>query len=55
MMTIRNAKTKAAILVIDDEGNMNFFDENGQPGPRTIKVDVIDEEDTDAPRDANEV
>ena len=51
-MTIRNAKTKAAIITIDDDGNMNFIDENGQPKPRVIKVIVEDEEDPDASRDS---
>ena len=48
MMTIRNATTKAAIITIDDDGNLNFIDEDGNPKPRTIKVVVEDEEKPDA-------
>jgi hypothetical protein len=53
MMTIRNAKTKAAIITIDDDGNMIMLDEYGQPKPKITKVTIEKDEDPNATRNTD--
>jgi len=45
-MTIRNSRTKIAIIKIDDEGNMTLLDDRGteRPYPDPVEVAKLEEE-----------
>jgi len=47
-MTIRNARTKVAIIKIDDEGNMFILDEMGLEKPYPDPVELVKQENKDA-------